>query len=82
MLGKTYDSQVCSAARALEFVGERWTLLIVRDAFFAGATRFSDFHKGLGIATNILTLAWTVWSRRESWSGEGPHSIRSFTSTC
>ena len=55
MLGKTYDSQVCSAARALEFVGERWTLLIVRDALFAGATRFSDFLKGLGIATNILT---------------------------
>jgi DNA-binding HxlR family transcriptional regulator len=55
MLGKTYDSQVCSAARALEFVGERWTLLIVRDALFGSATRFSDFHKGLGIATNILT---------------------------
>ena len=55
MLGKTYDLQVCSAARALEWVGERWTLLIVRDALFAGATRFSDFHKGLGIATNILT---------------------------
>jgi DNA-binding HxlR family transcriptional regulator len=55
MLGKTYDSQVCSAARALEWVGERWTLLIVRDAMFAGATRFSDFHRGLGIATNILT---------------------------
>lgn len=55
MLGKTYDSQVCSAARALEFVGERWTLLIVRDALFAGSTRFSDFHKSLGIATNILT---------------------------
>jgi DNA-binding HxlR family transcriptional regulator len=55
MLGKTYETQVCSAARALEFVGERWTLLIVRDALFAGATRFSDFHKGLGIATNVLT---------------------------
>jgi DNA-binding HxlR family transcriptional regulator len=55
VLGKTYDSQVCSAARALEFVGERWTLLIVRDALFAGSTRFSDFRKGLGIATNILS---------------------------
>jgi DNA-binding HxlR family transcriptional regulator len=55
VLGKTYDSEVCSAARALEFVGERWTLLIVRNALFAGATRFSDFHKSLGIATNILT---------------------------
>lgn len=55
VLGKTYDSQVCSAARALELVGERWTLLIVRDALFAGATRYSDFQKRLGIATNILT---------------------------
>jgi DNA-binding HxlR family transcriptional regulator len=54
MLGKTYDSQVCSAARALELVGERWTLLIVRDALFVGATRYSDFMKGLDIATNIL----------------------------
>ena len=55
MLGKTYDSQVCSIARALEVVGERWSLLIVRDALFAGATRYSDFQRSLGIATNILT---------------------------
>lgn len=54
MLGKTYDSQVCSAARALELVGERWSLLIIRDAMFAGSTRFNDFSR-LGIATNILT---------------------------
>lgn len=54
MLGKTYDSQVCSAARALELVGERWSLLIIRDALFAGSTRFNDFRR-LGIATNILT---------------------------
>ncbi len=54
MLGRTYDSQVCSAARTLELVGERWTLLIVRNALFAGATRYSDFQKDLGIATNIL----------------------------
>jgi DNA-binding HxlR family transcriptional regulator len=53
MLGKTYDSQVCSAARALELVGERWSLLIIRDALFAGATRFNDFLR-LGLATNIL----------------------------
>ncbi|MEU8318901.1 helix-turn-helix domain-containing protein [Nonomuraea sp. NPDC048881] len=53
MLGKTYDTQVCSAARALEVVGERWSLLIVRDVLFAGATRFADFQR-LGIATNIL----------------------------
>jgi DNA-binding HxlR family transcriptional regulator len=53
MLGKTYDSEVCSAARALELVGERWSLLIIRNALFAGATRFNDFRR-LGIATNIL----------------------------
>jgi DNA-binding HxlR family transcriptional regulator len=53
VLGKTYDSQVCSAARALELVGERWSLLIIRDALFAGSTRFNDFLR-LGVATNIL----------------------------
>ena len=53
MLGRTYDTQVCSAARALEVVGERWSLLIIRDALFAGSTRFGDFLT-LGIATNIL----------------------------
>jgi DNA-binding HxlR family transcriptional regulator len=54
MLGKNYDSQVCSIARALELIGERWSLLIIRDALFAGATRYSDFHRRLGVATNIL----------------------------
>ncbi|MFI6317223.1 winged helix-turn-helix transcriptional regulator [Nonomuraea sp. NPDC050556] len=54
MLGKTYDTQVCSIARSLEVIGERWSLLIVRDALFGGATRYSDFQRSLGIATNIL----------------------------
>jgi DNA-binding HxlR family transcriptional regulator len=54
MLGRTYDSQVCSMARALELVGERWSLLILRDAVFAGVTRFGDFQHNLGIATNVL----------------------------
>jgi DNA-binding HxlR family transcriptional regulator len=54
MLGKTYDSQICSIARALEIVGERWSLLIIRDALFAGVTRFSDMQVNLGIASNIL----------------------------
>ncbi|WP_109212127.1 MULTISPECIES: helix-turn-helix domain-containing protein [Microbacterium] len=55
MLGKTYDSQVCSIARSLELVGERWSLLIIRDALFAGVTRFGDFQHNLGIATNVLS---------------------------
>jgi DNA-binding HxlR family transcriptional regulator len=54
MLGRTYDKEVCSAARALEIVGERWSLLILRNAAFAGMTRFTDFQKSLDIAPNIL----------------------------
>jgi DNA-binding HxlR family transcriptional regulator len=54
MLGKTYDREVCSIARSLEVIGERWSLLIIRDALFAGSTRYSDFQRTLGIATNVL----------------------------
>ena len=55
MLGKTYDAQVCSIARALEVVGERWTLLILRDAIFAGTTGYIEFQRRLEIATNVLS---------------------------
>src|SRR4051812_23918552 len=44
----------CSVARSLEVIGEWWTLLILRDAFF-GVTRFEEFQERLGIARNILT---------------------------
>jgi len=54
MLGRTYDAEVCSIARALEVVGERWSVLIVRNALFAGSTRFTDFQRSLGIAPNVL----------------------------
>lgn len=54
MLGNSYEGQVCSAARALEVVGERWSLLIVRDALFAGVTHFSEFARRLGLARNVL----------------------------
>ena len=54
MLGNTYERQNCSVARALEVVGERWSLLIVRDALFGGLTRFTDFLHSLGLARNIL----------------------------
>jgi DNA-binding HxlR family transcriptional regulator len=55
MLGRTYERENCSAARALEFVGERWSLLIIRNAMFAGATRFNEFQRLLGVAPNILS---------------------------
>lgn len=54
MLGRTYESQNCSAARALEVVGERWSLLIIRDAIFRGITKFTDFQRSLGVAPNVL----------------------------
>lgn len=44
----------CGIAQALEALGDWWTLLIVRDAFF-GARRFGDFETSLGIAKNILS---------------------------
>ncbi|HEX3605116.1 MAG TPA: helix-turn-helix domain-containing protein [Candidatus Dormibacteraeota bacterium] len=53
MLERTYDAQRCSVARALEVVGERWTLLIIRDAL-NGVRRFEDFQRDLGLARNIL----------------------------
>jgi DNA-binding HxlR family transcriptional regulator len=54
MLERTYDSQVCSIARALEIVGERWSLLILRDTAFR-ARRFDDLQRSLGLARNVLT---------------------------
>ena len=54
MLGRTYEAEVCSAARTLELVGERWSLLILRDALYRGTTRFADFQRDLGVASNIL----------------------------
>ena len=53
VLGRRYDEQDCSIARALEVVGERWTLLILRESFL-GTSRFDDFHHRLGIARNVL----------------------------
>ena len=54
MLGKDYERQDCSIARALEVIGERWTLLIVRDAFY-GVRRFTDFHAHLDIPKAVLS---------------------------
>ena len=54
VLNRTYEGQNCSIARALELVGERWTLLIIRDAFL-GRRRFDEFQKSLGVARNVLT---------------------------
>ena len=54
MLGKDYVAQDCSLARALESIGERWTLLILRDAFY-GVRRFNDFRAHLDIPKAVLS---------------------------
>jgi DNA-binding HxlR family transcriptional regulator len=52
---KRFADMNCGIAQALEALGDWWTLLIVRDAFF-GARRFSEFERSLGIAKNILSV--------------------------
>jgi DNA-binding HxlR family transcriptional regulator len=54
VLRRDYEGQNCSIARALEIVGERWTLLIIRDCFL-GLRRFEEFQQSLGVARNVLT---------------------------
>ena len=78
MLGKDYDGQDCALARALEVVGERWSLLIIRDAFF-GVRRFSDFQSHLDIPKAVLSdrLTWLaktgVLERRPDPAHAGRH---------
>lgn len=52
-LQRGYADQVCSIAAALEVVGERWTLLIVRDLLL-GLCRFDELQADLGVARNVL----------------------------
>lgn len=54
VLHRDYDTQVCSIARSLEVVGERWSLLIVRDVGL-GIRRFDDIRRKLGIPRGVLT---------------------------
>lgn len=49
-----FDDWPCSVARTLDVVGDPWSALILRDAFY-GVRRFEDFADSLGIARNILT---------------------------
>lgn len=74
---KSFDHMNCSLAQTLDIIGERWTLLILRDAFL-GKRRFGQFERSLGIAKNILTarlnrlVAEGIMERRSS--EEGAHS--------
>jgi DNA-binding HxlR family transcriptional regulator len=54
MLKRGYEGQVCSIARTLEVVGDRWTLLVIRDVAL-GHHRFDELVASLGVASNVLT---------------------------
>jgi DNA-binding HxlR family transcriptional regulator len=78
MLGKDYERQDCAIARALEVLGERWTLLIVRDALY-GVQRFTDFQAHLDIPKAVLSdrlaglVAQGVLERRPDPERPGRH---------
>ncbi|MGI9325854.1 MAG: winged helix-turn-helix transcriptional regulator [Pseudomonadales bacterium] len=77
---KSFDQMNCSLAQTLNILGERWTLLILRDAFF-GAKRFGQFERNLGIAKNILTARLNmlvdegIMEKRESHEGAHPEYV-------
>lgn len=53
-LGKNYEGQDCSLAKALEVIGERWTLLVLRDAMY-GVRRYGDFLAHLDLPRAVLS---------------------------
>jgi DNA-binding HxlR family transcriptional regulator len=54
VLRSDYEGQICSIAKTLELIGERWNLLVIRDVF-NGNRRFSELQRSLGVARNVLT---------------------------
>jgi DNA-binding HxlR family transcriptional regulator len=50
----SYEASNCSIARTLQVLGEKWTLLIVRESFY-GSTRFEQFHRVLNCPRNLLS---------------------------
>ncbi|MYM96542.1 winged helix-turn-helix transcriptional regulator [Duganella vulcania] len=66
---KTMQDDPCPVARSLDLVGDRWSMLLVRDAF-DGLRRFSDFQRNLGMARNILS------DRLAALVGEGIFAVQ------
>ena len=55
-MAKSYQIDDCAVARTLDLIGERWTILLLRDLLLHGARRFQDFQASLpGVAPNILS---------------------------
>jgi DNA-binding HxlR family transcriptional regulator len=56
-MARSYRQKSCPVARTLDVVGERWTILILRDLFLKGPRRFQDFQESLaGVAPNTLSV--------------------------
>jgi DNA-binding HxlR family transcriptional regulator len=55
-MSKTYDIHDCPLARTLDLIGERWSILLLRDLLLLGPRRFQDFQESLpGVAPNTLS---------------------------
>ena len=55
-MARSYGIKECPVARTLDLIGERWTILILRDLFLQGPRRFQDFQESLsGAAPNTLS---------------------------
>src|ERR1700750_2822610 len=62
--------QYCSVAKALDVIGDRWTLLVIRELLLQGPCRYTDLRNGLpGIATNLLSDRLRAGARA---AGRGP----------
>ena len=65
-MARSYGQKLCPVARTLDMIGERWTILILRDLFLHGARRYQDFQESLtGLAPNTLS------GRLKSLEGHG-----------
>src|SRR5216683_8161494 len=55
-MARSYRLKFCPVARTLDIIGERWTILILRDLLLGGACKFQDFERSLaGISPNTLS---------------------------
>jgi len=55
-MARSYRQKNCPVARTLDVIGERWTILLLRDLFLHGPRRFQDFQESLsGVAPNTLS---------------------------
>ncbi|MFB7862790.1 winged helix-turn-helix transcriptional regulator [Streptomyces sp. NPDC056069] len=80
-LPRDYGGQSCALSRSMEIVGERWTLLIVRDAFH-GVRRFGEFAAHLSVPRAVLTDRLTTLTRAgvlERRPGTGRREVYALT---